>query len=429
MEYMERGNLSVLIESARRHEFQIPFNLLVRILLQVANGVAFLHKIGADKQIVHGDLKPSNVVLKDDFTAKVTDFGGASLRTYTGKSCFPQDKTAATEVLPSAQNQQHTLVYTAPERLQHPEFAATKSSDVYSFGMTIYECLTDLVPFSGAVHDKDTLIKAIVDRMIKPPRERIEQKKEHYDGEQHESLLCLEKHMESSWQYKKRDRPELITIRNQLQTHFDKVARKHIWNSIAEVSSRLGSCTQTPAPSSQVIPLKYLCPPYFRPSHVPNELLLKGLHIYKPVAELQQKQDVNPRKRPIEKPKDLERKRSRTPVQQHPTDKYLLEDTILPLIRRTADKVNNEDPKVLEAAFFALNVALEAEGKLCSDDYARLVFEINALCEKVDQPDSPGYRELMFHGLNKCLGINDKDVQAGYHKSLLAKIRKIVALV
>nr|XP_018672854.1 G-type lectin S-receptor-like serine/threonine-protein kinase RLK1 [Ciona intestinalis] len=103
MEYMERGNLSQLIQSVRLEDYIIPFDLLVRILLQVANGVAFLHRIGEDQQIVHGDLKPSNVVLKDDFTAKVTDFGGATLRTYTNTG----------DAYREADDGQNTMPYTA----------------------------------------------------------------------------------------------------------------------------------------------------------------------------------------------------------------------------------------------------------------------------------------------------------------------------
>uniref|UniRef100_H2XZ11 Protein kinase domain-containing protein n=1 Tax=Ciona intestinalis TaxID=7719 RepID=H2XZ11_CIOIN len=133
MEYMERRSLANLIQSASSKDYQIPFDLLVRILLQVANGVAFLHKIGEDKQIVHGDLKPSNIVLDNNFTAKVTDFGGATLRTYTGTN----------EGGRVAENVEHTPVYTAPERLVHLEYAATKASDVYSYGLIVYECLSD----------------------------------------------------------------------------------------------------------------------------------------------------------------------------------------------------------------------------------------------------------------------------------------------
>ncbi|XP_002121255.2 uncharacterized protein LOC100183375 [Ciona intestinalis] len=404
MEYMERGNLSVLIESARTHKFQIPFNLLVRILLQVANGVAFLHKIGEDQQIVHGDLKPSNIVLKDDFTAKVADFGGATLRTYTKTG-----EVASRD----AENTVHTPLYTAPERLAKLFRPATKASDVYSYGMIIYECLSDASACRLKFDKNADLRWAIINDKFELPRDRIEKKKNDYNGEQLLSLLCLEQCMEKCRQFNKENRQKMIVIRNQLQLHFDKVAQKNVLNSIAEVSSNLGSCTKTPASSSQLICLKHLSPPSFRPSHVP-------LHVSVNKEFFETKPLIKSSSSIVET--TLFQEGETKPLMASPptTNNSVLDEKILPLVKEAETAViSGHNP---ETALQALNNALEETGELGTVDSTRLVYELHLLCQKFNETGSLAVRELIRHCLKRCLGIEDKNVRKGYHDSFLEKL-------
>ena len=62
----------------------LAWEMRYKIILGVAKGLAYLHEESM-LRIIHRDIKLSNVLLEDDFTAKIADFGLARL--------FPEDKT------------------------------------------------------------------------------------------------------------------------------------------------------------------------------------------------------------------------------------------------------------------------------------------------------------------------------------------------
>ncbi|HEY3479116.1 MAG TPA: serine/threonine-protein kinase, partial [Streptomyces sp.] len=98
---------------------------------QVAGGLAAAHEHG----VIHRDIKPANLILADDGTVKIADFGIARL---TDESALALTRTG--EVL-------GTTLYLAPERaLGRP---AQPASDVYALGCVLYELLTGQPPFGG----------------------------------------------------------------------------------------------------------------------------------------------------------------------------------------------------------------------------------------------------------------------------------------
>uniref|UniRef100_A0A7N0UEX1 Protein kinase domain-containing protein n=1 Tax=Kalanchoe fedtschenkoi TaxID=63787 RepID=A0A7N0UEX1_KALFE len=127
-EFMTKGALS-------RHLFHWeslklePLSWATRLViaLDVARGVEYLHGL-ARESFIHRDLKSSNILLSDDFRAKVADFGLVKLAPGLGKS-------VATRLA-------GTFGYLAPEYAVMGRI--TTKSDVFSFGVVLMELLTGL---------------------------------------------------------------------------------------------------------------------------------------------------------------------------------------------------------------------------------------------------------------------------------------------
>ena len=108
----------------------LPIAELLAIGLQIAEALAAAHARG----IIHGDIKPENILLRQDRYVKVLDFGLA--RTVTAEA------TALSECPALG-----TLRYMSPEQAQ--EDPLTPASDVFSFGLVLYELATGRHAFPG----------------------------------------------------------------------------------------------------------------------------------------------------------------------------------------------------------------------------------------------------------------------------------------
>ena len=97
------------------------------IMLQLASGLAFVHKNG----LVHRDIKPDNLFCMPDGTIKISDFG---------ISCKIGEKQDGDAI-------QGTVYYCAPEVLMGEP--ASPANDIYSMGVVFFELLTGKVPFEG----------------------------------------------------------------------------------------------------------------------------------------------------------------------------------------------------------------------------------------------------------------------------------------
>ena len=108
---------------------RIPIETIVHIAKQIASGLSHAHQNG----IIHRDIKPQNILMNDNLTCKITDFGIA--RAYGDTTLTQTNQMLG------------TVYYLSPEQARGN--VATAQSDIYSLGILIFEMITGQIPFKG----------------------------------------------------------------------------------------------------------------------------------------------------------------------------------------------------------------------------------------------------------------------------------------
>jgi serine/threonine protein kinase len=124
MEYVEGKNLKQLLKD----KVSLSYDRIAEIVTNVGDALDYAHRRG----IVHRDVKPANIILTNDGTVKITDFGIAKINS--------SSLTATGQFL-------GTPNYMSPEQVTGE--VVDGRSDLFSLGVVLYELLTKKKPFAG----------------------------------------------------------------------------------------------------------------------------------------------------------------------------------------------------------------------------------------------------------------------------------------
>ncbi|KAG5899621.1 hypothetical protein JTB14_037279 [Gonioctena quinquepunctata] len=142
---------SSLYKHIHVHETKFQLFTLIEIGRQTAQGMDYLHA----KNIIHRDLKTNNIFLHDDLTVKIGDFGLATAKTrWSGSQQFHQPTGS--------------ILWMAPEVIRMQEDNPYSfQSDVYAFGIVVFEMLSGQLPYSH-VNNKDQILFMVGRGYLKP---------------------------------------------------------------------------------------------------------------------------------------------------------------------------------------------------------------------------------------------------------------------
>ncbi|CAL4940502.1 unnamed protein product [Urochloa decumbens] len=153
-EYLPNGSLEDRL-SCKGNTPALTWQVRTRIIGEICSALIFLHS-HKPKPVVHGDLKPSNILLDADLVSKLGDFGIA-------RFLVPSDTSTMVHL---TEHPIGTMFYSDPEYMVHGEL--TSRSDTYSFGIIILRLLTGRNPREIVKRVEDAMINdelhTIIDR-------------------------------------------------------------------------------------------------------------------------------------------------------------------------------------------------------------------------------------------------------------------------
>ena len=136
LDYAENGSLRNCLDT---NYDKLSWNYKFFNLYDIANGLGIIHR----KELIHRDLHIGNILSFSLYTS-ITDMG----------LCKPADYIASEN---TKKNTYGVLPYIAPEILRGQNY--TRASDIYSFGIIMYEVFSGLPPYHDVSHDNNLSMK------------------------------------------------------------------------------------------------------------------------------------------------------------------------------------------------------------------------------------------------------------------------------
>jgi len=169
-----------------------PSVTCLKLFLDVAEGLVYLHSGGVRKPVIHGGLKSSNILIDGEGTAKITDFALASMAEFSNVS------------LPRSER------WSAPEILEGDDCAT--ASDIYSFSCLMLEILTDEEPYAKQRH------QLRLQKFVRQGGRPAFPESETARLRGLESSECpMWKLMNDCWALRQEDRPTAVKVRDTLR--------------------------------------------------------------------------------------------------------------------------------------------------------------------------------------------------------------------
>ncbi|KAH8261928.1 raf homolog serine/threonine-protein kinase Raf isoform X1 [Drosophila bipectinata] len=191
---------SSLYKHVHVSETKFKLNTLIDIGRQVAQGMDYLHA----KNIIHRDLKSNNIFLHEDLSVKIGDFGLA-----TAKTRWSGEK--------QANQPTGSILWMAPEVIRMQEQNPYSfQSDVYAFGIVMYELLAETLPY-GHISNKDQILFMVGRGLLRPDMSQVRS----------DAPQALKRLAEDCIKYTPKDRPLFRPLLNMLENMLRTLPKIH----------------------------------------------------------------------------------------------------------------------------------------------------------------------------------------------------------